>query len=104
MRHSPGASELVVRLHRGPGRLRVTVCDHGPGGVVRVGRAGSLDTHERGLSLVSRLARRWGTEALEQGTCVWFGLELAEGPKDESPLNPQQSASAGPEPSTHPLS
>ena len=78
LRHAPEASEVVVQLHREPGRLRVAVCDNGPGGTVRVRRAEPLDTEGRGLSLVSRLARQWGTEALDKGTCVWFELELAE--------------------------
>ena len=78
LRHAPGASELVVRLHRAPGRLRVSVCDNGPGGTVQVRQTAPLDMDGRGLVLVSRLAHRWGTEALEQGTCVWFELELAQ--------------------------
>jgi anti-sigma regulatory factor (Ser/Thr protein kinase) len=78
LRHASGASELVVRLHRAPGTLRVWVCDNGPGGTVHVREAAPLDMEGRGLWLVSRLARRWGTEVLEQGTCVWFELELAQ--------------------------
>ena len=78
LRHAPGASELVVRLHREPGRLRVAVCDNGRGGTVHVRRAAPLDTEGRGLALVSRLSQRWGTEALEHGTCVWFELELID--------------------------
>jgi signal transduction histidine kinase len=82
LRHAPSASELIVRLHRGPGRLRVAVCDNGPGGPIQVRRAAPLDTEGRGLALVSRLSRRWGTQALEHGTCVWFELELAEESSD----------------------
>lgn len=85
LRHAPGASELVVRLHRRPGRLQVAVCDNGPGGAIHVRRAAPLDVDGRGLTLVSRLSRRWGTEPLEHGTCVWFELELAEEPAAEPP-------------------
>ena len=83
LRHAPSASEVVVRLHRERGRLRVAVCDNGPGGAVHLRRAAPLDVDGRGLALVSRLARRWGTESLEHGTCVWFELELAEEPENE---------------------
>ncbi len=83
IRHAHGASELIVRLHRKPGRLQVAVCDNGPGGTIHVRRAAPLDTDGRGLTLVSRLARRWGTQALEHGTCVWFELELAEEPAEQ---------------------
>lgn len=80
LRHAPGASELVVRLWRRPARLRVAVCDNGPGGTVGARRPTPFDTDGRGLALVGRLVRRWGTEALEPGTCVWFELDLGEGP------------------------
>lgn len=86
LRHAPSASELIVRLHREPGRLRVAVCDNGPGGPVHVRRAAPLDTEGRGLALVSRLSRRWGTEALDHGTCVWFELELSEESADPAHL------------------
>ena len=92
LRHAPGASELVVRLHRRPGRLHVAVCDNGPGGTVRVRRAGPLDSDGRGLTLVSRLARRWGTEPLEHGTCVWFELELAEEDAEQLRADPRPDA------------
>ena len=94
LRHASGASELVVRLHRRPGRLHVAVCDNGHGGTIRVRRAAPLDTDGRGLTLVSRLARRWGTEPLEHGTCVWFELELAEDESEQLRADQRQDAAA----------
>lgn len=82
LRHAPGASEVVVRLERHSGRLRVAVSDDGPGGEVSPQGARPMDGSGRGLALVGQLARSWGTEPREQGTCVWFEIDLRDHDRD----------------------
>ena len=76
LRHARGASQVVLKVVRSDGRLRVSVCDDGEGGPVAVQRAGPFAVSGRGLALVEQLAERWGTTRLEPGTCVWFELPL----------------------------
>lgn len=79
-------SELVtnaVRHGRGPVELRVSrrgpetvieVRDQGPGRVRRsAGPAGDVETG-RGLTIVERLADRWGVAPAADGKTVWFVL------------------------------
>lgn len=70
LRHATGPFEVRVRARP---RVRVEVRDRGRGlPVVK-----DLDTAGetgRGLQIVGRLARSWGTEELPDGKVVWFEL------------------------------
>jgi anti-sigma regulatory factor (Ser/Thr protein kinase) len=73
VRHAgrPAGAPLRIRAAAVDGVVRVEVHDRGHGWVRRRsadGRPGGF-----GLSLVERLAARWGVNH-EDGTCVWFEL------------------------------
>jgi anti-sigma regulatory factor (Ser/Thr protein kinase) len=73
--HGPRRSGVVMYLAASPGCLRVEVCDGGsgfdfPGGERPEGALGGF-----GLRIVDEMASRWGV-AGDDGTCVWFELEL----------------------------
>lgn len=69
---------LVLHLAVAPERVRVELCDDGPGFDPRDvqgprGAAGGF-----GLVMVDRAASRWGVAA-DDGNCVWFELDRASG-------------------------
>ncbi|HVF09051.1 MAG TPA: ATP-binding protein [Actinomycetota bacterium] len=76
VRHAGTPAETMVRLDiaADPGCLRIEVHDEGADEpeLVRAGR-----THEGfGLTLVDRLADRWGIDHDGSGTRAWFELSL----------------------------
>ncbi|MDQ4072562.1 MAG: ATP-binding protein [Actinomycetota bacterium] len=75
--HARSAVEVTVRL--ADGRLWVGVSDAAAGPPVRK-RYGPEAATGRGLLLVERIARAWGSESSATGKVVWF--ELGEGAQD----------------------
>jgi anti-sigma regulatory factor (Ser/Thr protein kinase) len=80
IRHGEGASGVVMYLAESVGRVRIEVCDGGEGfGFSRAARpdgaVGGL-----GLRLLDLTADRWGI-AGDDGTCVWFELDLVQSPR-----------------------
>ncbi|MGV9884003.1 ATP-binding protein [Streptomyces sp. NPDC003006] len=68
---TPAGYEFLVRLAYDNARLRLEVCDHGPG-VPEARHATADDTNGRGLLLVAALADDWGTTAQDgRGKTVW---------------------------------
>ncbi|MFF1510986.1 SpoIIE family protein phosphatase [Streptomyces sp. NPDC058326] len=67
---------LTLRLHR-TDVLRCEVADDSPQ-MPRQGRVRPSDESGRGLWVVNRLARRWGTTMLLGGKVVWFEVEISE--------------------------
>jgi anti-sigma regulatory factor (Ser/Thr protein kinase) len=64
----PATGELTVHVSRAGEGLRVSVIDHGPGIATVPSRPDPDCPHGRGLEIVERLARGWGSAP---GT-VWF--------------------------------
>jgi anti-sigma regulatory factor (Ser/Thr protein kinase) len=60
---------IELRVQIDDGRLRVSVCDPGPGPGRRI-RPGL------GLKVVERATDRWGIEHGDVLTCVWFEMDL----------------------------
>ena len=75
--HPPGA-DLLVRVRRHGGRVRVEVEDHNAG-TPRVGRPELYAEGGRGMILVDSLAHHWGVTPAPTGKVVWFEV----GPPDE---------------------
>jgi anti-sigma regulatory factor (Ser/Thr protein kinase) len=73
--HGEGSTGIVVYVAAAPERIRVEVCDDGPGFAVCRETPAPLDPGRRGLRLVDTIAGRWGV-AGDKGTCVWFELDL----------------------------
>lgn len=68
-----GSDTMVVHLAAAPGRVRVEVCDSGPGFDPRPGQGGVGGGF--GLVLLRQLADRWGI-TVSDGTCAWFELDI----------------------------
>jgi anti-sigma regulatory factor (Ser/Thr protein kinase) len=66
-------SPMVVSVHVTDRRVRVEVQDL-DGAAAQPLRSDVADTHGRGLTIVSRLARDWGVEEHGDGKTVWFEL------------------------------
>ena len=67
-----GSSELIdVKVTNRDGRVRIEVTDDGPGFDAETPRGGGL-----GLSIVERLADRWGMQDASQRFTVWAELAL----------------------------
>ena len=77
VRHGGAGEDGVVVLHLGLARdrLRVEVCDRGPG--FEPGQPQPYGEGGYGLFLVSAVASTWGV-ARDDGTCAWFELALPE--------------------------
>jgi anti-sigma regulatory factor (Ser/Thr protein kinase) len=74
VRHGGGRFELTVQ--RRPGTLRVEVMDRSPRRPVALA-ADPTGERGRGLTIVSLLSRRWGSDQLaEDRKVVWFELTL----------------------------
>ncbi len=76
VRHAiaPAGSDLRIEIDDNDGLLRVEVHDLGR-------ESPDLRPAERpdggfGLHLVDQLADRWGSARSDEGTCVWFELQL----------------------------
>lgn len=72
--HGGGEIEVVVRVLSE--RLAVEVHDQGGGRPIRR-RCSTMSETGRGLLLVEKLARDWGTVVADNGKFVWFELDLA---------------------------
>ena len=68
--HPPGA-DLLVRLQRQKGRVRLEVEDHNQDGPT-VRRPGLQAEGGRGMLLVDTLADKWGVAPAPGGKAVWF--------------------------------
>jgi anti-sigma regulatory factor (Ser/Thr protein kinase) len=77
--HGPRRSEVVMYLAASPGRLRVEVCDGGSGFDFPRGERPENALGGFGLRIVDGMASRWGV-AGDNGTCVWFELDLDKQP------------------------
>jgi hypothetical protein len=76
IRYAPGP--IVVELQVAGELLRVAVQDRAAQELPRpVGSASHTAENGRGLELVSRLARRWGADIVDDGKEVWFELATA---------------------------
>jgi len=75
VRHGGAGEGDVVVLHLGLAhdRLRVEVCDHGPG--FEPGQPQPYGEGGYGLFLVSEVASAWGV-AHDDGHCAWFEIAL----------------------------
>ncbi|MBL1083958.1 SpoIIE family protein phosphatase [Streptomyces actinomycinicus] len=72
IRHGDGPSRLRLIQHRA---LTCEVSDASTG-QPRPRHPGTLDEHGRGLYLVARLSRRWGSRSAADGKVVWAELDL----------------------------
>jgi anti-sigma regulatory factor (Ser/Thr protein kinase) len=59
-----------------PGGVRIYVKDGGGPTMPELGQLGQLTTGGRGLRIVARLSRCWGTRCDDEGTTVWADVEL----------------------------
>lgn len=74
VRHT-GARTFSLRMQRRRGRVRAEVRD--PSGALPcLLPVRGLDTSGRGLTLVDKLADRWGVDLLPRGKSTWFELRL----------------------------
>ena len=76
VRHT--GTTLGVTLTRHPDSLHVAVSDGAVSQWPHLVEANADDEGGRGLWLVDRLARSWGTAAGDAGKSVWFELGLGE--------------------------
>lgn len=76
IRHGHATNErhhVIMYVALSPERLRVEVCDGGPGfDPARL--SPSAGPGGKGIVFVGKLASRWGV-SVEAGTCVWFELD-----------------------------
>lgn len=82
-RHAQPDKTCVVEFEFRLGRLTVSVIDSDPRlPVVRVPRAGTLDTGGRGLALVEAVSEAWGARPQPDGSgkAVWFSLTAGSAP------------------------
>jgi anti-sigma regulatory factor (Ser/Thr protein kinase) len=73
LRHArplPGAT-IRVAWQLASGTVRISVKDGGGPTLPEVGEFSQSTTGGRGLRIVSRLSRRWGTRYDDEGTTVW---------------------------------
>jgi anti-sigma regulatory factor (Ser/Thr protein kinase) len=84
---------LRVAWHLDAGSVQVSVSDGG-GGPTRpeLGEPTQATTGGRGLRIVAKLSRRWGTGSDEEGTTVWAEVEL---PKATPVAVPAAAAESG---------
>jgi anti-sigma regulatory factor (Ser/Thr protein kinase) len=78
VRHAHLAKDdrVHVRVECRPGWVRGEVADPGPGFSVRMTPSPNASgVGGYGLTLVSRLASRWGAERVDGSTRVWFELD-----------------------------
>jgi anti-sigma regulatory factor (Ser/Thr protein kinase) len=73
----PGRT-VGVEVRRGPGAVKVSVSDAGPGFVAEATASGPDGTGGWGLVLVDRIADRWAVTPIATGTRVWFEIRYEE--------------------------
>jgi len=83
MRHAAGP--ITLRLKNLADRLICEVSD-GSSTFPRPRRAHSDDEGGRGLMLVDRLSRRWGTRPTDDGKIIWSDLSLPGAVPDYRPV------------------
>lgn len=71
----PDGAEIQVAVHRGPGRVRVEVCDGGD--TFNLAPRGPEYAGGRGLMIVDALSERWGISR-DGSTCVWFEMPIEQ--------------------------
>ena len=82
LRHAgplPG-SAIRVTWELEDGSVRVSVSDGGGSTRPELGQPTSTATGGRGLRIVARLSRRWGTSSGYEGTTVWAEVQLGPVP------------------------
>jgi anti-sigma regulatory factor (Ser/Thr protein kinase) len=80
LRHAkplPGSS-IRVAWHLDAGSVHVSVCDGGGPTRPELGEPTQSTTGGRGLRIVERLSRRWGTRSDDEGTTVWAEVEVRQ--------------------------
>jgi anti-sigma regulatory factor (Ser/Thr protein kinase) len=65
---------VIMYIALSPERLRVEVCDGGPGFDPRNPPPPRPDSGRMGLLFVDKLSSRWGVST-DDGACVWFELD-----------------------------
>jgi serine/threonine-protein kinase RsbW len=76
------------------GTLRVSVSDGGGSTQPQLGQPGPTATGGRGLRIVARLSRQWGTSSGHDGTTVWAEVQLAPQPAVAVPAAAAESGLA----------
>jgi anti-sigma regulatory factor (Ser/Thr protein kinase) len=80
LRHAaplPGSS-IRVAWRLDAGSVRVSVSDGGGPTLPEPGQATQAATGGRGLRIVERLSRRWGTRSDDEGMTVWAEVEVPQ--------------------------
>jgi anti-sigma regulatory factor (Ser/Thr protein kinase) len=80
LRHAkplPGSS-IRVAWHLDAGSVQVSVGDGGGPTRPELGEPTQSTTGGRGLQIVERLSRRWGTRSDDEGTTVWAEVEVRQ--------------------------
>jgi anti-sigma regulatory factor (Ser/Thr protein kinase) len=77
------------------GSVRVSVCDGGGPTLPELGEPTATAIGGRGLRIVARLARRWGTSNGPEGTIVWAEVQLGPAPAVAVPAAATESGLAG---------
>jgi anti-sigma regulatory factor (Ser/Thr protein kinase) len=73
--HGEGKSGVVMYLARAAGCVRIEVCDGGSGFAFSPSPRSDDALGGLGLRIVDKTASRWGI-AGDDGTCVWFEIDL----------------------------
>lgn len=80
LRHArplPGAT-IRVAWHLSAGSVRISVKDGGGLTLPELGELDQSTTGGRGLRIVARLSRHWGTRCDDEGTTVWAEVPCPE--------------------------
>lgn len=80
LRHArplPGAT-IRVAWHLSAGAVRISVKDGGGLTLPELGELSQSTTGGRGLRIVARLSRHWGTRCDDEGTTVWAEIPCPE--------------------------
>jgi len=80
LRHArplPGAT-IRVGWQLGAGAVRISVKDGGAPTLPELGEFSQDTTRGRGLRIVARLSRHWGTRCDDEGTTVWAEIAAPE--------------------------
>ncbi|UQX00028.1 ATP-binding protein [Streptomyces sp. RerS4] len=82
-----GGGPRTLQLHRTPDGLRIEVTDHSPTPPILKPWPDPAQPGGHGLVIVQRLARRWGSEPMGDGKCVWLEVLAPRrpGPKARGP-------------------
>jgi anti-sigma regulatory factor (Ser/Thr protein kinase) len=75
--------------------VRISVSDGGGSTRPELGQPTSTATGGRGLRIVARLSRRWGTSSGHDGTTVWAEVQLGPQSAVAVPAAATESGSAG---------